>query len=57
MALGVVPARFVSDKRWVLLRVCKEMGNVTIPMRVQIIQAIVALALKRVLGPRGFALH
>lgn len=57
MALGVVPARFVSDKRWVLLRVCKEMGNVTIPMRVQIKQAIVALALKRVLGPRGFALH
>lgn len=57
MALGVVPARFVSDKRRVLLRVCKKMGNVAIPMRVQIIQAIVALALKRVLGPRGLALH
>lgn len=57
MALGVVPARFVSYKRWVLLCVCKKMTNETTLMRVQITQAIVALALKRILGPQGFAPH
>lgn len=51
MALGVVPARFVAYKRWVLLCVCKKMTNETILMRVQILQAIVAPALKTILGP------
>lgn len=27
MALGVVPARFVTHKRWVLLCVCKKMTD------------------------------
>lgn len=34
VALGVVPARFVAHKRWVLLGVCKKMTKETLRMRV-----------------------
>lgn len=56
VALRVVPARFVPHKRWVLLCVCKTMTNKTIPMCVQLIQAMAALALKRIHGPQGLGL-